>query len=188
MSKNKIAGTERPYTTSDLGEIISGFIRDGDWENKACLDYCIADCYYKVTEILNSNIRVYSITEFGAEGIYTNFYVEDRKNRETYHIATAKTLLESNEALAKMYEMSAYACFRFYLFKEDHWDNFDWSGFDVYTASSSGKEYFNCECVSMEEVTNVVNKLREKYEHEIIFYVDKYTRKKHWCDFKQKAV
>ena len=40
MSKNKIAGTEIPYTTSDLGEIISGFIRDGDWENKACLDYC----------------------------------------------------------------------------------------------------------------------------------------------------
>lgn len=40
----------------------------------------------------------------------------------------------------------------------------------------------------MEEVTNVVNNLREKYEHEIIFYVDKYTRKKHLCDFKQKAV
>ena len=48
----------------------------------------------------------YSVTSFGAnEGIYTDFYVLRESDGKREHIATAKTLFETDEAYMKMCEL-----------------------------------------------------------------------------------
>lgn len=178
MNKKEIAGVDRPYTTEDLGNILYGFINDGDWEDKACLDYYIPDHYNKRT-ILNENFRIYSITEFGlCEGIYTDFYIEDRERNIKFHLLTAKTLRESEEAFIKMHSMAAYVCYKFRLYVEDNLDNFVWSGFDVSYVNSDGNEICYCWCGSLERVANIANELRKKHGNIKIYYVEKSTRMK----------
>lgn len=50
----------------------------------------------------------YSTTKFGnCEGIYTDFYVVREADQTPVHIATAKTLFDSDEAYIKMHELGA---------------------------------------------------------------------------------
>lgn len=177
MIKKKIAGVERPYTTEDLGRILYDFIKDEDWENKACLDYYIPE-HNDVKEILKSNFHIYSITDFGfCEGIYTDFYLEDYDKKERLHLLTAKTLHESEEAFVKMHEMAAYICFKLRLFVEDNQDNFVWVGFDV-SYVKSDEEIPYCWCDSMERVVDVANELHNRHGIEKIYYEEKSTRQK----------
>lgn len=178
-NKTKIEGVDLPYTLTDLGRVLYGFITDGDWENKACLDYYIPEC--NNISILNENFRIYSITDFGlCEGIYTDFYIEDRERRWKYNLLTAKTLRESEDAFIKMHEMAGYVCYKFKLYVENNLDNFIWSGFDVSYTSQNGDEVPYCWCGSLNRVASVANELRERHSDIVkkIYYVEKSTRMK----------
>lgn len=178
MKQKKVAGVDRPYTTEDLGRILYDFIKNGDWENKACLDYYIPE-HYDVEEIRSENFHIYSITEFGSnEGIYTYFYIEVRDTKEKYSLLTAKTLCASNESFAKMHEMAACICCKFGLFVYDNPNKFEWSGYDVSYVNSDGREILSYWCGSMERVANVADRLREEHGNIKIYYVDKSTREK----------
>lgn len=175
-NKTKIAGVDTPYTVADLGKILRDFIADGDWENKACLDYYSS--WRDETQIKNENFRIYSITEFGScEGIYTVFYIEDCEEKWKYRLLTAKTLSQSEDAFIKMHEMSGYVCYKFNRFVDENLDNFIWSGFDISYTRQDGKEVPWCWCGSMERVANAANELR-KDGIKKIYYVDKSTRVK----------
>lgn len=176
--KTKIAGTDRPYTLTDLGNILRGFIADGDWENKAGLDYYSP--WRDETPILTENFRSYSITEFGSnEGIYTVFYIEDYYGKWKYRLLTAKTLSQTEDAFVKMNEMAGYVCYKFNRFVDNNLDNFVWSGFDVSYTLPNGKEVLYCWCSSLDRVANAANELRKSYGDTIkVYYIEKATRKK----------
>lgn len=70
-------------------------------DDKYDLDYFIGDDLEP-----NPYDDYYSVTSFGAnEGIYTDFYVLRESDSKREHIATAKTLFESDEAYMKMCEL-----------------------------------------------------------------------------------
>ena len=182
--KTKIAGVDTPYTVTDLGKILDGFIKDGDWENKACLDYFTSECNND-TQILNEEFVVYSTTTFGSnEGIYTDFWIKDSRRKWRYCLLTAKTLHRSKDAFMKMNEMAGNVCYKFNRFVNNNIDNFIWNGFDVSYTTPDGKEVPYCWCGSLERVAINAKELRERHGDTIkIYYVQKSTRKKHEYKF-----
>lgn len=182
MSKQKIAGVDRPYTPTDLGGIIDGFIEEGDWDNKACLDYHIPE-HHDERELTSEDFEIFSITTFGTtEGIYTDFYIK-YYGKEKISLLTAKTLHESEEAYIKMHEMAAHICYKFNKFVDANIANFFWSGFSLSFIDEDGKECDHLICGSMESVAFHGNELLKKGALRV-FYVDNYSRKKY--EYKNK--
>jgi len=176
-NKKKTAGIDRPYTPVDLGEIIYGYIKDGDWANKARLDYFIPEAYNNM-EITSEEFDTFTITDFGSnEGIYTDFFIEFR-GKERISLLTAKTLGTSEENYVKMHEMAAHVCYKFNDFISRNLDNFIWSGYDVSYVDRAGIEHAYCWSGSMERVAENANHLRNDRDAVKVFYMDKSTRKK----------
>ncbi len=182
MSKTKIAGIDRPYTPIDLGRIIYDYIVDGDWADKACLDYFIPE-QLDEREIVSEGFDSFSITTFGCnEGIYTDFCIEYR-GKERISLLIAKTLWGNEEHYVKMHEMAAHVCYKFDEFVRKNLDRFMWSGFSVSFVDSNGEEHDYVICGSMERVAYNANELRKDCGAVKVFYVDNYTRKKHEYKF-----
>lgn len=179
--KQKIAGVDRPYTLIDLAKILHGFIEDGDWEDKACLeDYSPYEPERDdEMQILRETFSFYSITHFGGERIYTTFYIEDSERKWKYRLLTATTLGQSEDAFMKMNEMAGAICYKFHRFVDNNFDNFIWKGFDISYTAQNGKEVPCYWCCSLERVAILANGLRKEHGDMIkVHYVDKSTRKK----------
>ncbi len=177
MSKKKVAGIERPYTPVDLGKVIYRLIEEGDWGNKACLDYFIPEKYNE-TEIVSEEFDSFSITTFGpCEGIYTDFFIKYR-GKEKICLLTAKTLGESEEYFVKMHEMAAHIDYKFDQFVRKNLGNFLWSGYSISYLGKDGKEHDYVIIGSVERVAYYANELRKNYGVTRVFYMDNYTRNK----------
>ena len=86
-------------------EILETLKETKDYVNKYSLDYLLANTGKELEP--NQCDEFYSITNYGScEGIYTDFYVV-REDGQRTHIATAKTLDESDTAYIKMHELGA---------------------------------------------------------------------------------
>lgn len=82
-------------------DILMGLREKHELDDKYELDYFIGDDLGP-----KPYDDYYSATAFGAnEGIYTDFYVLRESDGKREHIATAKTLSESDEAYMKMCEL-----------------------------------------------------------------------------------
>lgn len=182
-NKKKIAGIDRPYTSIDLGKIIAKYIEEGNWENKACLDY-YSTWDINETEIVSEAFDSFSITTFGSsEGIYTDFYIE-YQGKEKIRLLTAKTLGTTKEYYVNMHEMAADVDYKFDEFIRKNLDKFLWSGYRLYYVGKDGEEHdSNLICGSMERVAYNANEFLKEYGATKVFYVDNYTRKKHEYKF-----
>ena len=181
-NKKKIAGIDRPYTSIDLGKIIDRYIEEGNWENKACLDY-YSTWDINETEIVSEAFDSFSITTFGSnEGIYTDFYIE-YQGKEKICLLTAKTLGTTKEYYVNMHEMAADVGYKFNEFVCKNLDNFLWSGYSVSFVDKDGTEHNWVICGNMERVAYNANELRKEHGATKVFYVDNYTRKKHEYKF-----
>lgn len=177
MSKKKVAGIDRPYTVNEIGKILCEYVKDGDFENKACLDYYIAD-YDDETEITKEFFDIISVTRMGgSEGIYTSFYLDYRDER--IKVMTAKTLGETEDDFVNMHEMGARVCYRFDKFVGDNITRFVWYGQGVSFVGEDGKENTYVYTNGMDRVARFANEILENHPGAKVYYTDMYTRKKY---------
>ena len=127
MSSRK-AGLERPYTAEEFLRIVRNIAEEKKLDYIDQLDYLLAEHDCKMT---TDDADFRSDTHFGGcEGIYTviKLVIDGR----TISLFTAKTLGESQEDYIKMHVLAANLCLIARRYVDEHDDEFNWTGFDVY--------------------------------------------------------
>lgn len=175
-NKKKVAGVDRPYTAKEIGEMLCDWIKEGDFERKACLEYFDTK-FSDDAEIKREDFRFYSITDFGScEGIYTTFYIE-HTGEERIWVMCAKTLDDSEQGYVNITDMAARLCYRFHKFASNHIDRFIWYGYDL-SSVSDGKEKTFLWCPSMDRVNINAKVFHDREPNSKLFYTDMATREK----------
>lgn len=181
--KETVAGVGRPYTAKDLGWILCKYIEDGDFENKANLDYFSPFGPDEDKEITREDFTAYALTKFGSnEGIYTSFEIEYRLfpdyKIERITLLVAKTLGESEQDFVNMSEMGARVCYKFNKFVSSDLDRFIWHGYDLSYTDESGKEVKYLWTGTMERFAYNAREIIKEHPGARIFCTDKRTGKK----------
>lgn len=177
-NKKKVAGVDRPYTAKEIGEMLCDWIKEGDFERKAGLDY-FSTSLVPETEIKREDFKFYALTDFGnCEGIYTDFYIDYVESGERINVMTAKTLYTSEQDFVNMSEMGARLCCRFHKFVNSDIERFMWYGYNISYTDEEGKEREYCWSFSMERVAKNALYLHKKHGNIKVFYTDMATRVK----------
>lgn len=177
MNKKKnVAGVDRPYTAKEIGEMLCEWVKEGDFERKACLEYFNTELSDDV-EIKREDFRFFSITDFGAnEGVYTSFFIE-YIGKDRIWCMTSKTLDSSEQGFLNMSKMAAHLCYRFHKFAEKNINNFVWYGYDL-SCVADGKETTFLWCPNMDRVRINAKVFHDRTPGSKLFYTDMETREK----------
>lgn len=157
MANKKQAGTERPYTFSEFWHMIVKQAQEEHVPYLDQLDYLLADGNGRKV-MKDPYAEILGRTHWGgSEGIYTGFYIINYEG-EDIRIAVGKTLGEGDSDYIAMYTLAGHLCAMANRYIRKHYDEFNWTGFDVNYEDREGRHGGYCQC-SWERAMEIV---REK--------------------------
>lgn len=178
--RNKIAGTQRPYTFYEFKEIIVELCKQQKVPCIDALDYFDAKGSWLVSTepqlfVDDYNVDIVSETRFGScEGVYSSFYF--LKYGEKIDFAVAKNLSSTDETFLDMSIFAAKFCLLARNYLIGHENEFTWSGYDVGYEDADGKFVALVICGTLERAKAYARDFKGKgYKAAII---DNSTKKK----------
>lgn len=162
---------ERPMTTGVFFDTVCGILKEKGFMPEGMLDYALAsreEVPLRTYEFSVCNNLCYG----DSEGIYLDLSVkvyEDEGTVQRRELGTFKTLENDREAMRTMGRLLADFIVEARNYVDTHFDDFQWTGFNVYGMNDDGTNTgWGYSCENMEGAVKRKEELLNKFPHVLV--------------------